>query len=235
MMSYGPNKQGYHNQDNCYPVQYPPINQSLSLSYSQYPQQPMSGIGYTAPGTTYYIQSPSSQQPSVVITPLYRPIINSLMPTLLTYNIKTFLVISGIIYFLLGILAYGLEIGIIVNSFWTFYRGFWAGTFLIGTGIVMLIIACRASYPLIYLTRILGVILGISALGLIFSIINYSASTQCFSSSLWNCDGKLASDLKVAILVIFILAVIHTAINLAVIIKTHRRTLLASNPKIPTY
>jgi hypothetical protein len=195
----------------------------------------MGSIGYASPGTSYYIQPPSSQQPSVVIKPLYRPFVNNLIPTPFTYNFKMFLTISGFIYLILGILAFGLEIGIIVNSYWTFYHGLWAGTFLIGIGIAMLVIACRTSYPLLHLTRILGVILGISALGLIFSIMNYSTSIRCFSSlSLCYCDGKLASDLKATILVLFILAVIHTAINFTVIVKTHRRTLLASNPKVPT-
>ena len=140
-----------------------------------------------------------------------------------------FLIISGFIYSIWGILAFSLQTAIVVNSFSTYYHGFWTGGFLIIGGIVMMIVAFRSYYPLIHLERIYTINLSFCITGLIFSITNYIISTRCTSLSSFYCDDSLASNLKVTLLVVFIFSLIHTITNMIFISKEHRRTVLRSN------
>jgi hypothetical protein len=143
-----------------------------------------------------------------------------------------FLCISGFIYSLWGISIVSVQIGIVVNSFSTYYHGFWAGTFLIFGGIFMMIIAFRSSYPMIHLIRTYSMNLGFCTVGLVFSIVNYATSTRCISISSWYCDESLASNLKVSLLILFILGLIHTIINMIFISKEQKRGLLRSNSNV---
>ncbi|CAF1110181.1 unnamed protein product [Adineta steineri] len=141
-MQYDSNKQAYTNYGNQYPPMnqpqfgpgnmYPP-NNGAPPPYGQYPQQPS---GYPTPGAGYPGQAPMYQQQGFVVTPNYR-FWNNMRLTPIDSNTKVFLIISGIFSLIWGIMAFGLEIGIIVNSYSTYYRGIWAGGFLIGSGIMI--------------------------------------------------------------------------------------------------
>ncbi|CAF0817308.1 unnamed protein product [Rotaria sordida] len=120
-MQYDPNKQGYNNYGN----QYPPMNQppygagniyqpnNAPPPYTQYPQHS------SAYPTAVY------QPPTVTVVPLYRPLWNYLTPTPITSSLRVFFIISGLLYLIWGILAVGLEIGILIYSYWRYYTGFW--------------------------------------------------------------------------------------------------------------
>lgn len=149
--------------------------------------------------------------------PVYRPGWNNLMATPLTSNYKTFLVISGIFYLIWAILDIGLEIGIISNSYYsTYYRGIWAGGYMIGGGIIMLVASCRASYILNNLIRMFIVALILIIVGLILSIVSLATTHHCYSYYWTYCDTQLAINLKIAILGVFIISTVHTIINIIV-------------------
>ena len=156
--------------------------------------------------------------------------------TPITPSLRAFLMISGMLYLLWGILAIGLEVGLIINAYTTYYRGFWAGGFLIGGGISMLVAACKVSYPLIQLTRVFIMGLCFCMVAVVLSVINITASSRCeWSSFLYFCDSTLATNLKIVILVVFVVSVIHTIINMVVVNNARKRTTATSPPSVPSY
>jgi hypothetical protein len=163
--------------------------------------------------------------------PVYRPGWNNLVATPLTSNLKLFFAISGIFYLIWGILDIGLEVGIIVNSYYSaYYRGLWAGGYLIGGGIVMLVASCRVAYILNHLIRTFIVALVLIILGLILSIINLANSNRCDLYYWSSCDTQLAINLKIAILAIFIISTIHTIVNIIVTRNALKRPISTTTP-----
>jgi hypothetical protein len=198
-------------------------------AYSPYPQQP---AGYGAPGTTYYGQTPVYQQQGAVIIPIYRPFWNNLVATTITPGLRAFLIISGILYLIWGILAIGLEIGLIINLSSTYYRGFWGGGVLIGGGISMLVAACRSSYIMMHLVRLFIVSLVFCILGFILSVVNYTSSSYCSFSWLY-CDSRTELNIKGVLLGLFLIATIHTIVNLVIASNTHKRTMSTPASNVP--
>ncbi|CAF1368542.1 unnamed protein product [Adineta steineri] len=238
------NKEASNNYGNAYTKQYPPMNQPLiglenmyspnnaaPPSYGQYPQQPSD---YPAPGAGYPGQTPKYQQQGYVITPIYRSW-NNMQSIPIESNTRAFLIISGIFYMIWGIMALGLEIGIIINSYSIYYRSIWAGGCLVSGGIIMLIIACKTSHVMTYLIRTFIIILVLCVLALILSIVNISDPSQCNPDSYWYnyCDRLLATNLNIVMLVLFVIANIHSIINMVVIGKVQKRAATTSLTNIP--
>ncbi|CAM4912737.1 unnamed protein product [Rotaria socialis] len=244
-MENEPTKFDLHDQKNTNVNQYPltnhldvatdrsNINASYATelpSYSSCIQQPIDGIGYVAPSVQYCEQTPLYSQQCVVVvvvqtnTTLWRTKIS----TKITPDLRVFFILSGAIYFILSLSTIGLEVTIILKSHWTVYRGIWASGFLLSGSISMFIIACRTSYSMIYLIILLVAIFVSSLFGLILSAANSGISTGCSSTFSYGnlCDKKLISSFKIIILVVFIVASIHTLIDLIVIGHVHKKTVL---------
>lgn len=150
-------------------------------------------------------------------------------------NLKIFLLASGIFYALWGIIAVSLQVAILINSYSTYYSGFWTGIFLVVGGISMMVISCGTAYPLSNLTRMLTIDLVFCIIGLIFSIINYSLTTRCsYSVYSWYCDDNLTINLKIGHIAVFAVAVIHTIIIMVQVSREQTKALLTSNPTVRT-
>jgi len=167
--------------------------------------------------------------------PVYRRRWSNFVATPITSNLKAFLIISGLLSLLLGILDMSVEIGILLNSYTTYYRGLWAGGFLIGGGICMLVASCRVAYVMAYLIRLFTVTLIFVILGLVLSIINLATSIQCDSYSWYLCDNRLAINLKIVILILFIISTIQTIVNIIVASNAQKRTTPTPTPNVPVY
>ena len=169
--------------------------------------------------------------PGSVMMPMNRPPMLAMVPTSITGNLKVFFISSGILYLILGILSIGLEVGIVVNSYNTYYRGFWVGGYLVGSGISLLVAGGRGSFVLTRLTTLFMVALILSILGMITSIINYAVSPRCSSTYSWyySCDSERATQLKIVILAVMVLAIIHTIVNMVVASKAHKRAVLEAS------
>jgi hypothetical protein len=150
----------------------------------------------------------------------------------ITTSLKVFLLLSGFIYSLWGIVSFSFQIAIVVNSYSTYYHGFWTGAFLIVSGILMMVIGTRSSYPLAKLMQMYAVDLVLCIIGLIFAIVNYTLSNRCHSMRTWYCDDNLASNLKIGLLIIFIFAIIHTIFNILYISKEQKKAISVSNPNV---
>ncbi|CAF3379167.1 unnamed protein product [Rotaria sp. Silwood1] len=238
-MQYDANKQGMNNYGNVYGNQYSPTNQppygagnvylpnNAPPAYAPYPQHPSA---YPTSGAPYNGSTPIYQQQAVVVAPIYRPMWNYLTPTPITSNLRVFFMISGLLYLIWGVLVIGLEIGIIVYSYWRYYTGFWTGSFFIAGGITMLIVACRPSYAMTHLIRLFGLCLFLSILGLILSIVYVATLNQCSSTYYWYyCYSSTGRNLKIALLIFFIITSIHTIINMIVASNARKSTASASN------
>jgi hypothetical protein len=153
----------------------------------------------------------------------------------MTSNLKLFFVVSGFICLISGILDIGLEIGILITSYSTYYRGLWAGGYLIGVGITMLIAASKMICFMNKLIRIFIIGLILVLLGLILSIINLADSNRCNSYYWFTCDDQLATNLKIAILIVFIISTIQTIANVIVARTAQRRTILTTVSSAPSY
>jgi hypothetical protein len=184
---------------------------------------------YSAMPASYVTQTYVAHPQMAIVVPAYRPIWRNMTPTVITANLRNFLIISGLCSLLSGISAVGLEIGIIINSYSTYYRGFWMGGCIIGCSISMLFAASQASYNLLRLTQSFTVVLIFCVLGSILSVLNLSQSTQCQSIYyIYSCDREIATNLKIAILAISLLATVHTIVNMIIISNLHKRTVLSS-------
>jgi hypothetical protein len=178
-----------------------------------------------APNIQYYGQPPLYPQNNVIMVPTYRPFLMNQMLTTITPNLRAFFIISGVLYLIWSLLTIGLDVVIIVKSSWSFYRGIWAIGFLLGGGISMLIITCRTSYAMNSLIRMFVLILFFCLLGFILSAVNYGTSRRCIPSRYTKCDKQLVSILKMTNLVVFIVATIHTIINIIVLNHEHKKTM----------
>lgn len=152
---------------------------------------------------------------------------NQILATM-TPNIRVFFIISGILYLIWSLSAIGLEIVLIIESYSTYYRGVWAGGFLLAGGICMLTMACRTSYSTTYMIRLFILVLLFCVFGLVLSAVNYGTSTKCLSSLSYrySCDQKLVTILKIVILVVFVVATAHTLINIFVVNNEHKKAML---------
>jgi hypothetical protein len=131
------------------------------------------------------------------------------------------------LYLCSGIAAIGLEVGIIIHSYSTFYRGFWMGAFIIAAAAAMLYAASQASYILLYLVRSLTISLVFCIFGFIFSVVNYTAATRCDSYYYYySCDPQIATNLKISILALSIVSTIHTIVNLVVVSNNHKQSVM---------
>jgi len=192
-----------------------------------YPQQPYAQ-GYPpqyytqAPGF-YQGQPPMGQQP-IIIAPVYQSYMRvAPIMTQLTSSLKLYLTISGVLYILLGVLAIGLEIGLIANSSVTYYRGFWAGGFVLGSGISMLIASCQTYYAMARLVVTFVIALILVFIGFILSIINVALYNACGYFSF--CNYGRAQGLKIGILVIFSVLLIQTIVNIIVASSAKRQAI----------
>ena len=173
----------------------------------------------------YSAQMPMYPPPGSVGMPVNRPPILAMMPTPLTGNQKMFFIASGILYIIWGVLSIGLEIAILSYSYFSYYRGFWAGGFLVGSGISLLVVGGRGTFVLTRLTTLFAIALVFTILGMITSIINYTTSPY------W--DTVESSQLKIVILAVMIVAIIHTVVNMVVANKVHQKAVTESNTHGP--
>ncbi|CAF1216632.1 unnamed protein product [Rotaria magnacalcarata] len=226
-MQSNSNEQGYNQQDNNYYFEgvYQSYEGTPPPPYSVNPQQTVNGTAYTTSNKSDFGQTPLYQQQSTATTPVNRPFWNNNLRVPITKNLRIFLIISGFFYALWGIIEFSLQTAIVVNSYSTYYNGFWTGIFFIVAGILMTIIGFQSSYPILRLVRFYIVNLTLCALAFSFSMINYAISTRCTSRTSRYCDDNLSSNLKCMLMITFSIGLMHTVVNMIVISKEHKRIL----------
>ncbi|CAF2392793.1 unnamed protein product [Rotaria sp. Silwood2] len=232
-MQSNSNRQYYIQQDNNYNSE--GLYQSHQESpppYLPYPQQSGNGISNVASDKSNVGQTAVHQQQGIAVTRVHRRFSNNNLLIPIRSNLGIFLCISGLIYALWGIVAFSLQLAIVVNLYSSYYNGFWAGIFLIFGGSIMIIIGFRPSFPLFRLVQMYMFTLAFSTFGLAFSIVDYSLSTRCTSISSLYCDDSLAINLKVILLITFSISLIHNSINMIVIAQEQKRILTKSNRRI---
>lgn len=171
------------------------------------------------------------QPQNVVVVPVYRPGWRNIVLTPLTANLKMFFVFSGLLCLLCGIADFGLEIGIIINSYSSYYRGLWGGGYLIGTGIVMLVVSCRSVVNMNALIRTFAIALVFVVIGLILSIVSYVLVDPCDTYTYY-CDSPLSIQLKATMLGVFALSLIHMIANIIIVSKAQTAAIVAArNPR----
>ncbi|CAF3375584.1 unnamed protein product [Rotaria socialis] len=227
-MQSNSDKQGYNQQDNSYNFEGayqsyqgtpPPPPYSVNL------QQTLDGTAHTTSNKSDFDRTPLYQQQSAAITSVNRPFWNNNLRVPIATNLRNFLIISGFFYALWGTIAFSLQTAIVVNSYSTYYNGFWTGIFFIVAGILMTIIGFQSSYPILRLLRFYIVNLTLCAFAFSFSMINYAISTRCTSRTSRYCDDNLASNLKFMLMITFNIGLIHTVVNMIVISKEHKKML----------
>jgi hypothetical protein len=195
-------------------------------SYSPYPQQPIVSTGYALSGVRYYNQTPLYPQQHVVIVSSYVPFRNNQISTIITSKLRAFLIISGLIGLICSLAVISLEVVIIIETYWVLYRTIWAGSFLFSGSICMLVAACRTSYPFGSLIKVFAFVLLFCIFGLVASAIGYNTSVKCSSkfSSEDLCDNGLVNASKLTIMIVFVVATVHTLINILVFTKEDEKT-----------
>jgi hypothetical protein len=181
---------------------------------------------------------PLHPQQGFVVASAYRPW-NFLVVTAITPNLRTFFIISGILCLIWGILAISLEVAIIVNktnSYGIYYRGLWGGGCLLGSGISLLIASCKVSYAMVHLIRLFAIGLFLCILALILSIVSLTTAFRCDYVYDWCTPGvTLGKNLTTAMLILFIVGIVHTIINIIVARNAQKRTATTTAASVATY
>ena len=150
------------------------------------------------------------------------------MLTPVTSPLKIFLILSGSLYLVWGILGIGLDVGIVNNSpTFLYYCGFWGGGVFVCGGVSMLVSSSKTHYASFYLLQMLIVTLVFSILGLILSIVTLIQSRQC-DSRYYICDDSFATNLKIVLLLAFVIPTVHTIANILVIVISRKKTMVKS-------
>ena len=132
-------------------------------------------------------------------------------------KLHAFFWISGILHFLLGGVAIGLEIAIIMYSHSVHYRGIWIGATMLGLGMNTFIIAYQLSHSMLHMVTFLASAFVFTLCGILSTALDLGFTKQCFGrSSGYLCKKQLAVPLKVALLIELSICAIHIAINLIV-------------------
>lgn len=190
--------------------------------YVSYPPQSIAGTAYVVPNMQYNGQTP----------PPYHLFWKNRRLTTITPKLRSFLLISGVIYTIWSLIILTFEVTIAFKSNWVYYRSIWTSGFILGGGISMLAVSCRSKYHMITLIRVFIVALLFCLLGIILSTVNYSTSTKCSNSysNRESCDSELVSILKLTSLLIMIIIAIHTVINLIVFRNARKKSSAVQNP-----
>ena len=201
------------------------------------PQQSITPAGYASPSNQSYRYASPYQQQRAVLVPMPRPFIRPQVSIVITSQIRAFLIVSGLIYLFLSSTAIALEIATVVNSYWTHYCGIWAGAFLLLTAVILLIVACRVMQNMIYLVWLFFIALLICIIAIILSAVNISQSQRCvYGVSQKACDTRASDILKILVLIMLIIAALHSAVNLAMVTYLQRRSQTKLPPSnVPTY
>lgn len=197
-------------------------------AYPQNPPQP----GFQPSGVAYNGQTAAFQSQSAFAMQGRRPVWGNVILTPMTSNLRGFCIISGILCLLCGITNIGLEIGILMNSYTTYYGGLWGGSYLIGTGIVMLIAACRPMFNMNAVIRTSAIALVLVIIGVILSILSVITVDGCRSYYYINCDQSLVNSLEIARLAIFCLSVVQVIANIVVASAAQKSSIVARNPNV---
>ncbi|CAF0942730.1 unnamed protein product [Didymodactylos carnosus] len=187
---------------------------------------------YPGQTTGMYPGPPMGHTP-IIMAPVYQRPIPTAILSPITPSLKLFFILSGILYILLGVLGFGLEIGLITKGYSSNYRGFWAGGFIIGCGISMLIAACKPYYAMIRLVVSFIIAVFFIVAAIILSIVNLELGDYCYLSWYYHCDPKTGRLIKIVILVVFIVSLIQTIVNLVVVStvqKRNRRSAQTTSP-----
>ena len=187
-----------------------------------YPPQP-SGVAYNGQTTAFQSQGAFAMQGR-------RPRWGNAILTPMTPNLKAFFVMSGILCLICGIADIGLEIGILTNSYGTYYRGLWAGSYLIGAGILMLIAACRPAFFMSAVIRTMAIALVLTIIGLILCIVSLVLADPCPSYYSIDCDTSLVNNLTIGILAVFCLSIVHVIATIIVVSTAQRSAMVTRNP-----
>ncbi|CAF0810718.1 unnamed protein product [Rotaria sordida] len=236
-MQYNSNEVTYHNQSNSADNQYPPTNPPSYGTdvyqpypgpppYASYSQQSINNTDHTVSSEQRNGQVLLNSQKNVLIIPAHHLLTRTRILTTITLKLQVFFILSGITYLLWSALAIGLEISILLYSYSIYYRGIFSGFIMLGTSISMLIIACRVSYSMAYVVRLLFFVVIFCIVGVILSIVDVTVSQKCanrMSSNL--CDTQIGHRLKVIILIELCIATIHTGINLAIVRHIQKKSI----------
>jgi len=185
------------------------------------------GVNNSNEKSQYTLQRP------VFLIPVRQTKSNELVHIPITNSLKSFLLLSGFLYCLWGIIIFSIQLGIVVNSYSNYYYGFWTGVFLDIGGIVMMIYGLKLMAPVNRLIRMLIFIALPCLTGFIYTIVNYCMTSPCQSTtSTYLCDDSLFRNLKLSLLIVFSLAAVHTPMNIFYLTKEYNRALKQSYPTI---
>lgn len=131
---------------------------------------------------------------------------------------RMFLVLSGVIYLLWGLLAVALEFTIILYTFTAYFRGIIIGSTISATAITLIIFAQKKSESFVNLIRLLNLIGVVCIIGCFLSVIDITGTHECIEKAIRvNCNIKVSYILKLALLSDLAIATGHTYLNFVVI------------------
>jgi hypothetical protein len=196
------------------------------LHNSQYPQKSFDGFD------DINLEAIDGKSPSSPYSQLSVPILSiepfsekGQMAATIIYKFRKFLLISSCIHFIWYFVVIVLALKLTAA---TFYRCFWAESLLLSQGTIMHVAFLWKSDAITCLSYLLSFTLILYTIGFISLAINYITLIKyCYTA---DCSWYKAvpSGLELTFVFVFVLVLLHTGINLAVIRSVRKKLLLIS-------
>ncbi|CAF3318487.1 unnamed protein product [Rotaria socialis] len=154
---------------------------SIPPSYVSYGQQLICTNGHIGSDSQDQIRNMPFTQRNDLLVPVEHSLTTASTSTNITTKLQAFYIFSSITYLLWGGMAIGLEISILVYSSSVYYRGVFTGGIMMGAALHMLFAACRVSYSINYMIRLLIFVLISCIVGVSLSIVDLSVSKKCIN------------------------------------------------------
>jgi hypothetical protein len=173
-----------------------------------------------------FIEEYPHHQSSIRMIPISPRCMFNRLSQSFTPEMRRFLLITGILCCIWGILIIGLEIGTMVRSPRNYYSTIWIGIYLLALGLIFTIVAFRKVQLFVPLIPLHALVLLIAIVGLIFSSISYGNSAHAFTTYpvTHGCSIGIVRALKLIVLIIFILVTIHSTVNLILVYRLEQKS-----------
>jgi hypothetical protein len=149
-----------------------------------------------------------------------------------TFNPRNFFLISSIIYFIWGVLAFVLTIALTIISFIIPYFTLWSILLILNGAINVYVILLWSSNGITHLKRMFSFTLYLNTMCFILSaaIRNFTTSIVCLNTLDISCDSILAAYSELAYVLIFILATVHSVFNVVIVYNIDNEIMLKLLP-----
>lgn len=199
---------------------------------SEFSGKIIDNFDYTTSDVIFWEQPPPYSQLSVSIFPTKHHYAKNRIIISRISNPRNFFLISSIIYFIWGVIAFALTIALTIISYTIPYFTLWSVFLILNGAIDIYLIQLWSSNDINHLKRMFSFTLFLNTMGFILSvvIINSTTSIVCLNTFNFLCDNNLATYLQLVFVLVFIVSTIHNIFNVVIVYNIDNGKMLKTLP-----